>query len=158
MEKIIIKKWIIAISSILVISIFAFIAFGKINKVTAVPANAKYVSEKKCYMCHKAIAKTHEKSKHALSFKCLVDNNQDQNPKCLQCHTTGYGKPGGFADINATSDLAGVGCQACHGPGSDHIENGLTKEQRKERIYIDANNECTKCHKIHQKHIEVKSK
>ncbi len=158
MEDVYTKKLAIAIAFILIISVFVFVAISKVNKVTAIPTNAKYVSEKKCYMCHKAIAKTHEKSKHALSFKCLLDNKQDKNPKCLQCHTTGYGKPGGFTDINSTPDMIGVGCQACHGPGSDHIEDGLTKDQRKEKIYIDANNECSKCHKIHQKHIDIKSK
>jgi len=152
------RKWIITIILVSVCFVFALIAISKANKAIAGQANAKYVSEKKCYMCHKALAKTHETSKHALSFKCLLDNNQDKNPKCLQCHTTGYGKPGGFTDIKSTPDLIGVGCQACHGPGSEHIEIGLSKEERKQKININASSECVKCHKIHQKHIDIKSK
>jgi len=88
----------------------------------------KYISDKKCYFCHKQEAKTHTNSAHANSFKSLVDNGQDNNPKCLPCHTTGYGKPGGFVDAKSTPDISNVGCQACHGPGSFHIENG--HEQR----------------------------
>ncbi|MBN2161251.1 MAG: hypothetical protein JW807_17820 [Spirochaetes bacterium] len=37
--------------------------------------------------------------------------------KCLACHTTGRGK------VDKTKD-EGVGCEACHGPGSDYHEFG----------------------------------
>src|SRR5262249_35041859 len=46
--------------------------------------------------------------------------------KCLKCHTTGYGEPGGYpvdakkddAAVKAAAAPGAVGCEACHGPGS----------------------------------------
>jgi hypothetical protein len=127
-------------------------------KATATPANARYVPDKRCYLCHKEQAKSHIKDKHANSFKSLTDNNQEDNLKCLICHTTGYGKPGGFVDKRSTPELKDVGCQACHGPGSAHVELGLSKEQKRQTIDPNVSNSCLKCHEIHKEHIDIKKR
>jgi hypothetical protein len=44
--------------------------------------------------------------------------------ECLACHTTGFGRPGGFpkaGTIQSSPGLAEVGCESCHGPGGKHI-------------------------------------
>lgn len=83
---------------------------------------------------------------------------------CLKCHTTGYGKPGGYAvpdekDKKAkrkAQQLEGVGCEACHGPGSGYVEI-FEDIQDKQRPYTRAElyaagmkkigpEVCTKCH------------
>ncbi|WP_095079149.1 tetratricopeptide repeat protein [Pseudomonas sp. Irchel s3h17] len=50
--------------------------------------------------------------------------NQNANFMCVECHTTGYKR-----NFNAASNTfasqwnsLGVGCQACHGPASNHLE------------------------------------
>ncbi len=48
-------------------------------------------------------------------------------PACLACHTTGYGKPGGFIDKEKTPEMAGVQCEMCHGPGSIYSKMMLKK-------------------------------
>ena len=43
---------------------------------------------------------------------------------CGACHTTGYSKEGhqdGMPGIVGTWAEPGVGCEACHGPGGDHV-------------------------------------
>jgi hypothetical protein len=64
---------------------------------------------------------------------------------CGQCHTTGY-QPTGNQDklkgLVGTWAEAGVGCEACHGPGSLHIANPYTTPMK-----IDRSSElCGKCH------------
>jgi len=96
---------------------------------------AEYVGVKKCKMCHIKQYKSWKKTKMAKSFENLkpgvkaelkkkagLDPNKDytHDPNCLKCHTTGYGKPGGFKSIEETPKLAGVQCEACHGPGSEY--------------------------------------
>ncbi|MGQ9610672.1 MAG: multiheme c-type cytochrome, partial [bacterium] len=112
----------------------------------------EYVSEENCMRCHKEEAKDHIESFHYNSLETLIDIGEENNPKCLTCHTTGYKKPGGFVDSKTTPGLGRVGCQACHGPGSAHIKFNLSKEQRKQTINQVPNNYCIDCHKIHGHH------
>ena len=48
--------------------------------------------------------------------------------QCLQCHVTGFGKPGGFTSREETPDLLGVQCEMCHGPGSLYTEMMMKKQ------------------------------
>jgi hypothetical protein len=64
---------------------------------------------------------------------------------CGQCHTTGY-QPNGNQDkltgLVGTWAEAGVGCEACHGPGSLHIANPYATPMK-----IDRSSElCGRCH------------
>ncbi len=95
-------------------------------------ADAKYVGAKKCKACHMKWYKAWEKTNMATSIENLKqgvkvaekkaagieDKDYTHDPECLKCHTTGYGKPGGFVSIEETPKLANVQCEACHGPGS----------------------------------------
>ncbi len=64
---------------------------------------------------------------------------------CAGCHTTGY-KPAGHQDgregIVGTWEEDGIGCEACHGPGSTHIKDPPGKLKSSKRL-VEA---CTKCH------------
>ena len=60
-----------------------------------------------------------------LGLKTLPENS----PECLVCHVTGWGSPSGYkldipADdakaLKANANLAAVGCESCHGPGSEY--------------------------------------
>lgn len=97
-------------------------------------AGYEYIGAKKCRVCHLKQYKSWEQTAMAKSFENLkpgvmaeekkkagLDPNKDytNDPTCLKCHTTGYGKPGGFKSIKETPDLAGVQCESCHGPGSE---------------------------------------
>jgi len=71
--------------------------------------------------------------------KGLTDSEYNE---CLTCHTTGYGKPGGYQSEQVTPELKNLGCESCHGPGSAHIES-----EDPEDIISSLNVEfCTSCH------------
>lgn len=65
--------------------------------------------------------------------------------KCGPCHMTGYDKQGnqaGMPGMIGTWAEDGIGCEECHGPGSDHV-----KKPSKKTVKIDRTAEaCGKCH------------
>jgi hypothetical protein len=114
------------LASFAMAGLFAFASAGE-------PA---YVGATKCKMCHLKQFKTWETTKMAMSFALLkpgiqaaektaagLDPEADYttDAQCLGCHTTGYGKPGGFVSLAETPELLGVQCESCHGPGSEYL-------------------------------------
>ncbi len=68
-----------------------------------------------CRFCHKREYEAWRESKHARAFETLKEEGKEENPFCLKCHSTGYGR-GGFVNEEETPQLAGVSCEECH-PG-----------------------------------------
>ncbi|MHC4767020.1 MAG: multiheme c-type cytochrome [Planctomycetota bacterium] len=116
---------------------------GPVQTVAAVvpPADAEYLGVKRCKKCHFQQWKSWSDTKMAKTFEVLrpgaaadakadrgLDPQEDYtgDTQCLSCHTTGYGHRGGYrtpppgdaAAARTAGELAGVGCEACHGPGS----------------------------------------
>jgi hypothetical protein len=81
-----------------------------------------YTGAGRCEKCHADPFKAFKGSAHFSALETLVKAGQQFNPDCLKCHTTGFGKPGGFVTQGATPQLANVQCEACHGPSSGHPE------------------------------------
>jgi cytochrome c554/c'-like protein len=81
-----------------------------------------FVKATACKSCHEDAFKTWEESSHAHAFRILESKNQDYNPECVACHTTGFRRPTGFVNAKSTPDLENVQCEACHGPGNRHPE------------------------------------
>jgi hypothetical protein len=109
------------------------------------PSAYEYVGTKKCRMCHgrqyeswRELAKGHSwealkpgvspevKTKAGLDVK----KNYTADPQCLSCHSVGFGKLGGYAvpdpengkTVRLAAAREGVGCEACHGPGSGFVQ------------------------------------
>lgn len=88
-----------------------------------------YVGESRCKACHN-IPKTglfHDDwaaTAHARAFDALTEDER-RNPQCLECHTTGYGAPGGFVSLAETPKMANVQCESCHGPGAEHLASAI---------------------------------
>jgi hypothetical protein len=59
---------------------------------------------------------------------------------CMQCHTTGFGLPGGFVSRTSSPQLVNVGCESCHGPSQAHVE------KPKIRTPFAAADQCIRCH------------
>lgn len=104
----------------------------------------KYIGSERCALCHNNMHADWSQTLHARALESLEAINQDKNPNCIGCHVVGYGEPGGFVDRATTNDLAGVGCEACHGPARDHAENVADATLRPK---IDLSAEvCGTCH------------
>ena len=88
----------------------------------------RYVGSSACKDCHVSATKAWEASKHSHAWATLVEREKvdgwpvSKHPDCVSCHAVGYGEVSGFVNPDKTKDLAAVGCEACHGPASKHIE------------------------------------
>jgi hypothetical protein len=87
------------------------------------------------------------KNQWDLNTLAWSDYSKDQRLPytCGECHTTGYDKEGnhrGIEGLRGTWKEDGVGCEACHGPGSQHVFSPLGH-----RLTKDTSTEaCASCH------------
>ena len=130
---------------------------------------ANYLGAKKCKACHMKQYKSWSKTSMATSFENLkpgikteekkkagIDPDKDYttDENCLSCHTTGYGRPGGFKSLSETPKLINVQCESCHGPGADF--RAIMKKDKKFKlsdvkaaglmIPSETENNCLECH------------
>lgn len=132
-------NWIKAAGLVLVL--FSFLSSNAL-------AENNYVGVEACKECHEAQYKNFMKSsKKATSDKSVKimasDLSTNDLKECYSCHTTGYGKPGGFVSYESTPELAIAGCEVCHGPGKNHIENSGSIDDIKRKATEE---DCAECH------------
>lgn len=104
----------------------------------------KFVGSERCSQCHSSVHATWTNTLHATALETLEAIGQDKNADCIGCHTVGFGEEGGFVDRATTNALAGVGCESCHGPGKDHVENVQDESLRPPKSI--AASVCGQCH------------
>ena len=129
-----------------------------------------------CAMCHAPKVALWEETDHKSLFELGIDGiaSSHYGEGCIECHTTGYDTlavNGGFDDVAAaegwtfpdsmmagnfddlltnypqTAQLATIGCESCHGPGSEH--NGVVA---KTAVSYDAG-VCSYCHYEETHHV-----
>jgi len=101
----------------------------------------RYLGMEICNRCHADIMPGFVLSRHFKAFDTLKGKGEEANPKCLVCHTTGYGRPSGYdpAEVEKGAPyLRGVQCEACHGPGTMHARDGS--------YVVSARESCRACH------------
>lgn len=134
----------------------------------------KYVGSTKCDgSCHDPWYKAWKDSPHGKTYELLKkgvkvaekkkagleDKDYTTDPKCLRCHTTGYGEKGGYEVGMPISpdepNLENVGCEMCHTARGGSITRVTMKEEKKnfkrtavekEGLRYDFENVCKKCH------------
>jgi hypothetical protein len=127
------------------------------------PEDQTYIGTKQCSACHFDQFMTYRATKHAKAFEILPAKYKT-DASCLECHSTGFGKPSGYKDASSVG-LEGTSCEACHGPGSKHAEIAKEYANKKlsdeESAYVKSSiykllpdNSCVKCHqsKAHKPH------
>jgi len=134
------------------------------NKVYA--DESKYIGVSKCKICHMSDAKGNQykhwqESGHAKAYETLASedakktaqkvglaSDPQKSAQCLKCHVTAFGvkddlKEGSFNIAD------GIGCETCHGPGSDYKGLAVMKDRQKSiaaGLIIPTKEVCLKCH------------
>jgi hypothetical protein len=139
---------------------------------------AEYIGVDGCKKCHFKQWMSWKKTDMAKSFETLkageakdakvkakLDPAKDytKDATCVECHTTGYGKTGGYPAIvegkawtedetKRAAAMEGVQCESCHGPGSltgpykkDHEDFKKEEVLKLGMIEPDKDN-CLSCH------------
>jgi len=106
-----------------------------------------YIGSEACKQCHENEYKNFTTyAKKSVSFKSIErvkkGLTEDEIRGCYVCHTTGYGKPGGFIDPEKTPHLKNAGCEVCHGPGEFHVKTRSRKDIKSHLTIKD----CEGCH------------
>lgn len=142
----------IAAIAIAAVTASAMVAVGE---EAAAPAGP-YVGAEKCKMCHMPQYNTWKNTTMATAWERVKE--AEDVAKCLPCHTTGFGQPGGFTSIEATPHLVGVQCEACHGPGQAHLATPMSdKEARRASMSRNAADGAPDCRGCHSPHVPDKA-
>lgn len=110
--------------------------------------SGQYVGSEACADCHdqeyENFTKHSKKAHSGESVQIMAgDLTQQELEECYTCHVTGFGKPGGFVSFEKTPGMADCGCETCHGPGYDHIENDGDTDLIKGNVGVS---DCEVCH------------
>jgi len=89
----------------------------------------KFAGSQQCAECHKEEFKIWKHSPHARATETLTKAKppRQYDPECVSCHVTGWNPreyfpyTSGFDSLKTTPDLAGNGCENCHGPAAAHV-------------------------------------
>jgi hypothetical protein len=107
---------------------------------------AKFVGSASCQACHPKAHDVWAKSGHAKAFATLVKSGSDADPHCIACHTIGFGRESGYRRPMGSESLVDVGCESCHGPGSEHVDRYLHGKPNQFRFRPLGPGDCTSCH------------
>jgi nitrate/TMAO reductase-like tetraheme cytochrome c subunit len=116
------------------------------DMVPGVQARATYAGTQNCISCHPKATQTWAQSGHARAFAALVAFKADADPNCIGCHTVGFGSPSGYRREFAETKLVDVGCESCHGPGSQHVAERRAGGEITAHFRPIGAGDCQKCH------------
>ena len=116
------------------------------DMVPGIRTVATYVGTKQCLQCHPAAATVWQASAHAHSFATVTGRQADADPRCIGCHTTGFGTTSGYRREFHGEKLVDVGCEACHGPGSLHVRQEAGDRTVNFSFRPLEAGDCLKCH------------
>ena len=151
------------------------VLFGIVILNSTLADEIPYEGLKKCKGCHKSQFQSWRQTAHGNAFESLqarvkeeakvkagLDPEQDytEDKDCVGCHVTGFGVEGGYEIDDPSKYTINVGCESCHGPGSEYRrlhrkaadKFEKTKETTPRQILADAGEEyefierCKSCH------------
>ncbi len=127
------------------------VVLGMVSMAQA--ADHEYVGATKCKMCHKVEYTSWESTVHAKATEAAKAGREGEafGPACLKCHAT-----------NSSEEMAGVQCEACHGPGGDYKKMSIMKDKEQALaagLILPNQETCNGCHtgEGHSKKVEFKA-
>jgi len=104
------------------------------------PGDLAYVGSKACGKCHGYEYQKWTTQAHAGALATLKKVGSDRDPECTICHVVGMEYESGFVTEEQTPHLKDVGCEDCHGPGSEHVQTAGQAQTREPKMT------CLNCH------------
>ena len=107
---------------------------------SSLPSGLQYAGSQSCKSCHDYNYEVWSTKAHAQAYATLEKVGSEYDPECVVCHVVGMRYYSGFISPEQTPNLKDVGCENCHGPGSEHNGNlgkATTTEPKQD---------CTDCH------------
>ena len=102
----------------------------KLEELGLVPIHSRsgrpsgaWVGGSRCIACHREHHDDWRSTGHAKAWRTLVQERRQFDLDCWSCHVTGAERPGGPATPQEAGLLRNVQCEACHGPGRQHIDD-----------------------------------
>jgi 2',3'-cyclic-nucleotide 2'-phosphodiesterase (5'-nucleotidase family) len=111
-------------------------------RIALADTNNTYIGNATCQECHPTQYKQWSSTPHATAMETLKESNDPYNLECISCHVTGWEYETGFMGHSESPQLAGVGCEVCHGPARKH--NDKPSRYRLNRIFSEES--CIQCH------------
>ncbi|NOX90096.1 MAG: LysM peptidoglycan-binding domain-containing protein [Calditrichaeota bacterium] len=105
-------------------------------------ANRDYKANPKpsdCGSCHFDEYNHWSRTQHAFAWEVITKDGRTTDVSCLSCHTTRFGKSGGFVSAEVTPGLVNVGCVSCHTDFEGHPD-------KKESMNPISEATCVQCH------------
>jgi len=112
----------------------------------ALPDGLTYAGSESCKLCHDyeyrrwrdpALGQPGSTA-HANAYATLERVGSQYDPECVICHVVGMEYESGFISEEKTGHLKNVGCENCHGPGSEHIRTlGVAKTTEPKSVCLD---------------------
>lgn len=126
-------------------------------------AQPSYIGVDGCKMCHKSEKSGNQygvwlESAHAKAYEVLASDaakaiagdkgNPQELDECLQCHVTAHGVDAARLDKKYKVE-DGIGCESCHGPGSEYKSNKVMKDRDAAvaaGLIVPTEETCVACH------------
>jgi len=100
-----------------------------------------FVGAEACRSCHQAEFKDWSTTPHARAYTTLVKERRHFDLDCWSCHVTGAEQGGGPSGPYDVGPMRNVQCEACHGPGRQHISKPSV-----DMVRLPSEAHCKTCH------------
>ncbi len=119
-----------------------------------------FIGTAQCQTCHTQAYDLWTTTQHSKAVATLEERDKVFDQTCIGCHVVGWQQPGGSvlgkltyeAELNGhtfTKDLQNVGCESCHGPGSEHRLAPLDATGTPQNILRQPTaQQCSTCHVV----------